>query len=434
VVTVSRALLRVIALRGDLRVSAGRARVVLQDEPPIARKDDDRAVARGYSAPVRALTSLGARVQALPPGRADLLLAGAFLLETQVELSFLDASTGTVLAARGLTLAMALGVAARRRAPLVAAAVVFAALTGMEQLGDQTNTSVVGPFTSAFIVAYSIGANLEGRALAVGVGWLMALVTALSVLDPNADEALNPLWGWLVIVAAPVLAGRLLSDRARLARALRAAAAEEDAEPWAEQAVAEERSRIAAELHDVVARALRRMVVDADGAARLVDSEPGRASLAFAAVEQTGREALAEIRRLLGVLRREDDELALAPQPTLAHIADLVRRARAAGLGVELHVEGEAAALPAGADLTAYRVVQQALAGAVRDGAAAGASVTVRYGADAVDVEVVDDGTARPAPMGIAERVALYGGELTTATARDGGQALRARLPLGSAA
>jgi signal transduction histidine kinase len=376
---------------------------------------------------------LGARVQALPPGRADLLLAGAFLLETQVELSFLDAPTGTVLAARGLVLAMALGVAARRRAPLVAAALVFAALTGMEQLGNSANTSLVGPFVSAFIVSYSIGSNLEGRALAVGVGWLVALVTAMSVLDPQA-EALNPVWGWLVIVAAPVLAGRLLRDRARLARALRAAADEEDAEPWAEQAVAAERSRIAAELHDVVARALRRMVVDADGAARLVDAEPGRASLAFAGVEQTGRDALAEIRRLLGVLRREDDELALAPQPTLAHIADLVRRARAAGLGVELQVEGEAAALSAGADLTAYRVVQQALASAAREGAAAGATVTVRYGGDAVDLEVLDDGAARPAPMGIAERVALYGGELSTAASRDGGQALRARLPLGSAA
>jgi hypothetical protein len=127
---------------------------------------------------------LGARVQALPPGRADLLLAGAFLLETQVELSFLDASTGTVLAARGLTLAMALGVAARRRAPLVAAFLVFAALTGLEQLGDDVNTSLIGPFASAFIVSYSIGANLEGRRLAVGVGWLFALVTAMAVLDP----------------------------------------------------------------------------------------------------------------------------------------------------------------------------------------------------------------------------------------------------------
>ena len=151
-------------------------------------------------------------------------------------------------------------------------------------------------------------------------------------------------------------------------------------------------------------------------------------------MEQTGRDALAEIRRLLGVLRREDDELALAPQPTLAHVADLVRRARAAGLPVTLHIEGAATPLPAGADLTAYRVVQEALAGAMREGAAVGATVTVRYGAGAVDLEVVDDGAARPAPLGIAERVALYGGELSTAGSRDGGQALRARLPFGSAA
>jgi hypothetical protein len=126
-------------------------------------------------------------VQALPPGRADLLLAGAFLLETQVELSLLDAPTGTVLAARGLTLAMALGVAARRRAPLVAAALVFAALTGMEQLGDATNMSLVGPYLSAFIVSYTIGANLEGRALAVGVAWLAALVTASACASSAAS-------------------------------------------------------------------------------------------------------------------------------------------------------------------------------------------------------------------------------------------------------
>jgi signal transduction histidine kinase len=376
---------------------------------------------------------LGARVQALPPGRADLLLAGAFLLETQVELSFLDASTGTVLAARGLALAMALGVAARRRAPLVAAALVFAALTVMEQLGDSVNTSLVGPFVSAFIVSYSIGSNLEGRRLAVGVGWLVVLVTTMSVLDPSADEGLNLVWGWLVIVAAPVRAGRLLRERTRLAKALHAAASEDDSEPWAERAVAEERTRIAAELHDVVARALRHMVVEAYGAARLVDKEPSRAAVTFGAVEETGRNALAEIRKLLGVLRREDDELALAPQPTLAHVADLVRRAGAAGLPVELRVEGEVVPLAAGADLTAYRVVQEALAGAVREGAAAGATVVVRYGAEAVELEVVDDGSARPAPLGIAERVALYGGQLHTASSRDGRQALRARLPLGSA-
>jgi hypothetical protein len=132
-----------------LRVPAGRARVVLEDEEVIARADDGRDSMAGSSAPVRALTSLRARVQALPPGRADLLPAGAFLLETQVELSFLDAQTGTVLAARGLAPRHRAGVAARRRAPLVAAFLVSAALTGMEQLGGATNTSLAGPSTSA---------------------------------------------------------------------------------------------------------------------------------------------------------------------------------------------------------------------------------------------------------------------------------------------
>jgi signal transduction histidine kinase len=380
------------------------------------------------------LTLLGARVRALPPGRADLLLAGAFLLETQVELSFLDAPASTTLAARGLALVMACGVAVRRRAPLVAAALVFAALTVMEQLKGPVNTSLVGPYISAFIVSYSVGANLEGRRLAWGTAWLVVLVTVMALLDPTSDDGLNLVWGWLVIVAAPVLAGRLLRERARLARALRAEASGEGHERWAELAVAEERARIAGDLHDVVARALDRMVAEASGADRLVATEPARAALAFAAVEETGREALTEIRRLLGVLRREDDELALAPQPTLAHVTDLVRRARAAGLPVELRVEGAPAPLSAGADLTAYRVVQEALAGAAREGAAASATVVVRYGEAAVDLEVVDDGAARPAPMGIEERVALYGGELRTTSPRAGGHALRARLPLGSAA
>jgi signal transduction histidine kinase len=377
---------------------------------------------------------LGARVRDLPPWRADLLLAGAFLLETQLELSFLDAPAGTILAARGLTVVMACGVALRRRAPLVAATMVFAALTVMEQLKGPVNTELIGPFISAFIASYSIGANLEGRRLVVGTAWLALLVAVMALLDPNADEGLNFLWGWLVIVAAPVLAGRLLRDRARLARALRAAAAEDDGAPWAEQAVAEERVRIAAELHDVVDRALRRMVVEADGVAALVETEPARASLALAAVEQTGRDALTEIRRVLGVLRRDDDELALAPQPSLAHVSDLVRRARAAGLPVELRVEGAPAPLAAGADLTAYRVVQEALAGAVREGGAERARVLVRYADGVVELEVADDGAARPAPIGIEERVALYGGDLRTTSPRDGGHALRARMPLGSAA
>ena len=331
---------------------------------------------------------------------------------------------------------MALGVAARRRAPLVAAALVFAALTVMEQLGDPVNTSLVGPYPSAFIVSYSIGANLEGAQAGGGRGaGSSLLVTALVARSTRrADEGLNLVWGWLVIVAAPVLAGRLLRDRARLARALRAAAADDDAEPWAEQAVADERSRIAAELHDVVARALRRMVVDADGAAGLVDAEPaGRrwpsppsSRPAATRWPRSGACSACCAARTTSWRSRRSRRSPTSPTSSAARAPP--------GLPVALHVEGEAAPLSAGADLTAYRVVQEALAGRRARGRRRGRDGDRALRADAVELEVVDDGSARPAPMGIAERVALYGGELRTASARDGGQALRARLPLGSAA
>jgi signal transduction histidine kinase len=374
-------------------------------------------------------------VRNLPPRKADLLLAVAYLLECNIELTFVDASSGTVFAFRAFTVAMACGVAVRRRAPLVAAGLVFAGLVAMERVGGEQQATLIGPWLAAFIVSYTIGAELQGRRLGVGVAWLAALVAALAFADPTADsQGLNLVWGWLVIVAAPVLAGRLLHERARVARALHAAASDDGRDAWAVEAVAEERERIAAELHDVVARALERMVREADHAAELVVAQPAFAALSFSAVEQTGRDALAEIRRLLGVLRHEDDELALAPQPTLAHVADLVRRAEGAGLAVTLKLEGHPVALAAGADLTAFRVVQEALAGAVRDGGAGSASVRVRYSGDVVELKVLDDGAPRPTPPGIAERVALYGGELRTARPRAGGFAVLARLPVGGAA
>jgi signal transduction histidine kinase len=179
------------------------------------------------------------------------------------------------------------------------------------------------------------------------------------------------------------------------------------------------------------------MVVQGAGARRLTATDADAAEAAFAAVEATGREALGELRRLLGVLRREDADLALAPQPSLAHVADLARRTGAAGLPVEVRVEGDPAPLPPGVDLTAYRVVQEALEGAREQGAAGRARVRVRYGGQAVEVEVDDDGAAaldgggRRRLLGIHERVALYGGEVTAGAPRDGGYIVRARLPVG---
>jgi signal transduction histidine kinase len=197
----------------------------------------------------------------------------------------------------------------------------------------------------------------------------------------------------------------------------------------------EERTRIAGELHDVVAHALSAMVVQASAARRLVPRDPERAQAAFASVEVTGRDALTEIRSLLGVLRREDEDLALAPQPSLAHVSSLVKRTAAAGLPVDLHVEGDARPLPAGIDLTAYRVLQAALGGALEHGGAGRAEVTVRYGAERVEVEVFDDGSGDGDArllLGARERVALYGGDLESGPSA-GGHSVRARLPVGAA-
>ena len=202
-----------------------------------------------------------------------------------------------------------------------------------------------------------------------------------------------------IIIAGPVLLGRLMRSRVKLNQALQreGRGAEQDRDARAADAVTGERERIAGELHHVVSEALASMVGQAGTAEELSRSRPDGAEPAFAAVEETGREALGEIRRLLGVLRREDEELALAPQPSLAHLADLVARAHASGLAVELDVEGERSPLPAGVDLTAYRLVQEALGGALEAPDARRAAVRVRYAGDELALEVTDDGESPPA-------------------------------------
>lgn len=237
------------------------------------------------------------------------------------------------------------------------------------------------------------------------------------------------------MVGGPILLGRLVRARVRLNQALadKAVAAEDDREARAAGAVAAERARIAGELHHLVSDALAAMVAEATTAEQLVSTEPDVAGRAFGAVEDTGREALREIRALLGVLRREDEELAFAPQPSLAHVAELVARVRAAGLPVELDVGGEHMPLPAGVDLTAYRVVQEALAGALHAPGERTAAVRLRYTDGELGVEVTDAGKAPPdgarALLGMQERVALYGGEMVAEPLDDSGYAVRVRLP-----
>jgi signal transduction histidine kinase len=244
----------------------------------------------------------------------------------------------------------------------------------------------------------------------------------------------------LVLTGMPIVAGRVLRSRALLNDRLDAQARElEHNRAEREQAaVLGERTRIARELHDVVAHDVSVMLVQAQAARRIVPGDPERAREAIAAVETTGREALGELRRLLGVLRRGDEELALAPQPSLARVATLVERMRAAGLRVDLEIDGTPVDLPPGLDAAAFRVVQEALANVLQHAGAARADVRVSYGPTGVDLLVRDDGPSGTSEfsegrglVGLRERVALYGGELRAGRRRAGGFELRARLPVG---
>jgi len=203
-------------------------------------------------------------------------------------------------------------------------------------------------------------------------------------------------------------------------------------------AVADERARIARELHDVVAHSVSVMVVQMGAAREIMSSEPHTARDTLRSAEATGRQALGELRRMLGILRDSDERGALDPQPRLEHIDGLVEQARTAGLPVALTIDGTARPLPAGIDLAGYRIVQEALTNVRKHAGPAHANVHIHYGDHELDLDVCDDGH-RPSRssngsghglIGMRERVALYGGTLETGPATHGGFGVHARLPL----
>ena len=375
-------------------------------------------------------------MQGLGPARADALLAAAWTLAGLVAVVGYAPAPELLPMAAG-TVAQGVALSQRRRHPLAAWLVAFGFYAPMALAAPALNDALVPQVIAGIFASYSLGANLTGdRAWPLVVVYGLA-VDAFSVIVGPGGGTSDLIWGVVALLAGPILIGRLVRRRGQLNETLRARAIAADAarELTAAAAVDAERERIAADLHDVVAHALSAMVIQAAVASRSAMEQPDRARAAFAEVERTGREALTEIRRMLGVLRRDDEELALAPQPSLEHIRSLVERARRAGLAVELTVDGARRALPAGVDLTGYRVVQAALEGARATGRAGAARVVLHYEPDAIALEVRDDGTAGERDLGgVHERVSLYGGELRTAPQRDGGHAVLARLPVGAPA
>jgi signal transduction histidine kinase len=285
--------------------------------------------------------------------------------------------------------------------------------------------------------SYGAGRHLEGRMGLLGLVLAVCTVTTVAAIyDPG--DIVFPVAFFCI---APWLVGRTLRNHTALAREL-AEKAERAAHARAEderRAIAAERSRIARELHDVLAHSLSVMVVQSGAARRIVERDPERAAAAAELVRDTGREALAELRHLFGPVRRGEGE-ALSGPPSIRRIDDLVARARAAGLAVRLSVEGEPVELPTGVDLTAYRVVQEALTNTLKHAGKAHATVSIAYEPDEVVLAVEDDGGERGAAaalvegggyglLGMRERVAVYGGVLQAGPQDGAGYAVRVRLP-----
>jgi signal transduction histidine kinase len=276
---------------------------------------------------------------------------------------------------------------------------------------------------------------VAGIVLAIGVEALVAYKDPKGNIGAFVATTLIFIILWTIAFAL----GRKFQEAAEARE--RAAQAERDREERARSAVTEERARIARELHDVVGHSVSVMTVQASAVRRLLRPEQEREREALLIVERTGREALAEMRRMVGVLRRPEEAPALAPQPSLDHLDRLVAQAREAGLPVELTIEGERVQLPAGLDLTAYRLVQEGLTNALKHAHAESAQVFVRYGDEDIEVTVSDDGRGGGSDgsdgghglVGMRERVSVYGGELEAGPRPDGGYSLRARLPLTSA-
>jgi len=366
------------------------------------------------------------------PPQLDLAIAGAFLVLNTVE-ALLGGGPRPVpvhLVVGGLAMA---ALAWRRQYPLpVALATVAANLL----LNPENQFSTV---LALVLVAYSLGAFAPPRQSYLGVGVLVGSFTLVSVL-----EGLEPsdLGAALVFVAGPWGVGRVARQRLEHAAAAesRAERVMAEREVQTRRAVAEERTRIARELHDIVSHSISVVTIQTSAVRRRLRPDQEREAADLAAVEATARQALAEMRRLFGVLRTDGETASLTPQPGLAELDRLVAGADSPDLTVRLAVHGEPYPLTPGVDLAAYRIAQEGLTNALRHSGASHVDLEVRYEPKHLEVAVTDDGRGLPDAItaadggnglvGIRERVALYSGTVALGPANGRGTRLVARLPV----
>jgi signal transduction histidine kinase len=336
-----------------------------------------------------------------------------------------------------LTLAQGAPLVLRRRLPLPVLAVVWSATAAFFAFRFPPVTSALAGLA---VATYAVAAydTSQGKPLpAAATVVLDTGLIAIAVLTGyGATEA-------TVMVLLFVMAW-VLGDRARTRRQYlealeeRARLLERERETQVEAAAAAERTRIARELHDVIAHGVSVIVLHARGAKEVIERDPGASRRSLELIEHTGREALQELRTVVGALRGDGSKDPLEPQPGLAHMEELVRRTEEAGLGVSVTVEGQVSPLPPAVELSAYRIVQEALANTLKHSTATSADVVIRYGDDQLLVQVSDSGRARDGShlggghglVGMRERVALLGGRIETGPRPEGGYEVFAVLPL----
>jgi signal transduction histidine kinase len=387
------------------------------------------------------LARLSQRFRAVDPTVMDIWIGSAF---TVLSLAGLFAESGRnadfrTADALGVLLALGCSVPyfARRRAPVAVLIVTLISLSTMAIVGYTTNVQS----QMLLVGAYTVGSHANGLRRLVGLGaiGLSLFVVALAGIPgaSTADLALSA-----AFYAAAYLFGSTVRNRRLYLEQLEARAAELERErdEEAKRAVADERLRIAQELHDVVAHSMGVIAVQAGVGAHVIDTDPGEAKRSLEAISATSRSTLTEIRRLLGVLR-DDGAGTYVPAPGLADLDRLVADLDATGLPVEVTIEGTHDGVPPGVDLTAYRIVQEALTNVLKHAGPARARVVIDYEPGAVRLEVVDDGrgvngsspTSGHGLLGMRERVGVYGGTLEAGPRRGGGYGVVATLPYAGA-
>jgi signal transduction histidine kinase len=332
---------------------------------------------------------------------------------------------------------MVLVLVGRRRFAFGAPASLWIAAAALSFVDGRLVVFPTGVFVAGFAAAFLLGNLRDAFQARTGLAIVLGGASIVVFNDPSdapGDFVFIPVMfgiGWLAGFAMRERAERTAAAEAR------ATLAEREREAGARVAVAEERTRIARELHDIVAHAVSVMVLQVGAVRHKLPEAAGRDREALEGVEQAGRTALAEMRQLLGAMRSSGDDVELEPQPGLANLAGLVDQVERAGLPVGLLIEGDPVPVRPVLDVSAYRIVQEGLTNVLKHGHASEANVVVRYSPDELQLEIRDDGIGATSGnghghglVGIRERVKIFGGDMTAGPGADGGFVLSTRLPL----